>query len=81
MPTQRFITMKPAFLGGIRALPAKEMQQVMSKIELLCQDLLPNPLRGFLGGSERSSRKHNQKLLSAIARRAIVGKSRSISRT
>ena len=42
MSTQRLITMKPAFLGGIRALPAKDMQQVMSKIELLCQDPLPD---------------------------------------
>ncbi len=42
MPTQRIITMKPAFLGGIRALPAKEVQQVLSKIDLLCQDPSPD---------------------------------------
>jgi superfamily I DNA/RNA helicase/mRNA-degrading endonuclease RelE of RelBE toxin-antitoxin system len=42
MSTQRLITMKPAFLGGIRALPAKDMQQIMSKIEMLCQDPLPD---------------------------------------
>lgn len=42
MATQRLITMKPAFIAGILTLPPKEVQQVMSKIELLCQDPLPD---------------------------------------
>ena len=32
--------MKPAFIAGILTLPPEEVQQIMSKIELLCQDQL-----------------------------------------
>jgi superfamily I DNA/RNA helicase/mRNA-degrading endonuclease RelE of RelBE toxin-antitoxin system len=42
MTTQRLILMKPAFLEGIMALPAKEVMQVMAKIDLLRQDPLPD---------------------------------------
>jgi superfamily I DNA/RNA helicase/mRNA-degrading endonuclease RelE of RelBE toxin-antitoxin system len=42
MATQRLITMKPAFIAGILTLPPKEVQQVIAKIELLCQDPLPD---------------------------------------
>ncbi len=42
MATQRIITMKPAFIAGILTLAPKEVQQVMSKIELLSQDPLPD---------------------------------------
>ena len=42
VPTQRFVTMKPAFIAGILTLPPKEVQLVISKIDLLCQDPLPD---------------------------------------
>ncbi len=42
MATQRSVTMKPAFITGMLGLPAKEVQQVMSKIDMLCQDPLPD---------------------------------------
>jgi superfamily I DNA/RNA helicase/mRNA-degrading endonuclease RelE of RelBE toxin-antitoxin system len=42
MAQQWQVTMKQAFLQGIVALPAKEMHQVMEKINLLIQDPLPD---------------------------------------
>ena len=39
---QREIRMKPAFFEHSRAIPLKEMGQIMAKIDLLCQDPQPD---------------------------------------
>ncbi len=42
MTTQWQITMKPVFLHGVTALAAKELHQVMAKVDMLVQDPLPD---------------------------------------
>ena len=42
MTTQWQITMKPVFLHGVTALSAKELHQVMAKVDMLVQDPLPD---------------------------------------
>ncbi len=42
MTTQWQITMKPVFLHGVATLAAKELHQVMSKVDMLVQDPLPD---------------------------------------
>jgi len=42
MAAQRTLMIKPAFLTDIQALSPKEVQQIMAKINMLCQDPLPD---------------------------------------
>jgi len=42
MTTQWQIMMKPVFLHGVTALAAKELHQVMAKVDMLTQDPLPD---------------------------------------
>src|SRR5947209_20340128 len=42
MTTQWQISMKPVFLHGVIALAAKELHQVMAKVDMLVQDPLPD---------------------------------------
>ncbi|HEV2660906.1 MAG TPA: UvrD-helicase domain-containing protein, partial [Ktedonobacteraceae bacterium] len=42
MAAQRTLMIKPAFLTDIQTLSPKEVQQIMAKINMLCQDPLPD---------------------------------------